>query len=44
MMYDEMEMEMECVGCEHCPHAAVCGELGLFWGCGVWEDSMGEDL
>ena len=46
MMYEEMEMEMgmECEGCVGCPHAAECEALELFWGCGVWEDEMGEDL
>ena len=30
--------------CEGCPHANECGKKELFWGCQVWEDSMGEDL
>ena len=40
----EMVYDLECEGCEDCPFAAVCGEQELFWGCGVWEDMMGEDL
>ena len=52
MMYEgmtvkEMELavfDLECESCEGCPFAAVCGELELFWGCGVWEESMGKDL
>lgn len=31
-------------GCEHCPYAEQCGAEELFWGCGVWEEQMGEDL
>ncbi len=30
--------------CETCPLAAECELHELFWGCGVWEDGMGEDL
>ena len=30
--------------CERCPYAERCGKEELFWGCGVWEASMGEDL
>ena len=47
MTVEEMELavfDLECEDCEYCPFAAVCGEHELFWGCGVWEDSMGEDL
>ena len=29
---------------ETCPLAGACELHELFWGCGVWEDSMGEDL
>ena len=47
MTVEEMELavfDLECEGCESCPFAAVCGEHELWWGCSVWEDSMGEDL
>ena len=52
MMYKKMsvkEMELavfdlECKSCEDCPFATVCGKYELFWGCGIWEESMGEDL
>ena len=30
--------------CEGCPLAAECELHELWWGCGVWEDGMGEDL
>lgn len=30
--------------CYHCPLEDVCGECELYWGCGVWEESMGDDL
>lgn len=30
--------------CEGCPLRATCGRTEAYWGCGVWEDSMGEDL
>lgn len=52
MMYEGMSVEemekmvfdLECKDCKDCPFSAVCGKLELFWGCGVWEESMGEDL
>ena len=31
-------------GCEHCPYAEQCEARELYWGCGVWEEQMGEDL
>jgi hypothetical protein len=35
----------ECEGvCEVCPFAERCGREELYWGCGVWEEMMGEDL
>lgn len=30
--------------CEVCPFADRCGKEELYWGCGVWETAMGEDL
>ena len=30
--------------CEGCPCRERCKAEELFWGCQVWEDSMGEDL
>jgi hypothetical protein len=30
--------------CEGCPYRDRCHSEEIFWGCGVWEDSMGEDL
>ena len=30
--------------CENCPLAEECELHELWWGCGVWEDGMGEDL
>ena len=48
------EMEALFCSCEHgdpdrfceedCTHTDLCDQHELFWGCGVWEDSMGEDL
>ena len=35
---------LECDSCEECPLVNLCEDYELFWGCGVWEDSMGEDL
>ena len=29
---------------EDCPHAELCNSEELHWGCGVWEEAMGEDL
>lgn len=31
-------------GCAHCPYAEQCKARELYWGCGVWEEQMGEDL
>lgn len=30
--------------CEACPFADRCEKEELYWGCGVWEEMMGEDL
>ena len=30
--------------CEKCPYREQCEEEELYWGCSVWEESMGEDL
>jgi len=30
--------------CEVCPFAERCGREELYFGCGVWEEMMGEDL
>lgn len=44
-MYEEYEeMGMELVGCAECEHRYECEALELYWGCGVWEEAMGEDL
>lgn len=37
-------VEMVCSGCADCPFHAQCEEEELWWGCSVWEESMGEDL
>ncbi len=42
-LYEAVDMDCEAC-CERCPYAEQCGQYELFWGCGVWEDSMGEDL
>lgn len=47
MYYERIDTEGICEDvdyCEGCPHRDRCGSEELFWGCGVWEDSMGEDL
>ena len=47
MTVEEMELavfDLECKDCTECPFKEVCSKHELFWGCGVWEDSMGEDL
>lgn len=38
------EFDFSEMSCEACPFRAVCDEYELYWGCSVWEDSMGEDL
>jgi len=45
-MFGEADLtEEDCESiCAVCPFAARCGAEGLFWGCGVWEASMGADL
>ena len=30
--------------CECCPYAEQCQAQQLYWGCGIWEAQMGEDL
>lgn len=30
--------------CAHCPYREECEPKELFWGCGVWETEMGDDL
>ena len=30
--------------CKGCPHRFVCHQEEEFWGCGIWEEEMGEDL
>ena len=30
--------------CEVCPYAGQCDANDLYFGCGVWEVSMGDDL
>jgi hypothetical protein len=30
--------------CEGCPYAEQCQAQQLYWGCGIWEAQMGEDL
>ena len=47
MYYERIEAEgidEEIASSEGCPYRDRCGSEELFWGCGVWEDTMGEDL
>ena len=47
MYYERIEAEGindEIDYCEGCPYRDRCESEELFWGCGVWEDYMGEDL
>lgn len=30
--------------CKHCPYREECNEKEGWWGCGAWEEGMGEDL
>ena len=30
--------------CETCPFAQTCTIAELWWGCGFWEETQGEDL
>lgn len=30
--------------CINCPFNDVCGKIKLFYQCGIWEDSLGENL
>ena len=39
---DGLEPEDWCIG--RCPHAELCEREKIFYSCGVWEESMGEDL
>lgn len=40
----EQADEMLAHGCVGCPHAGVCSDQGLFYGCYWWELYMGDDL
>ena len=42
-MMDAVDYNPE-TACASCPFADRCQREELFWGCGVWEDQMGEDL
>lgn len=43
--WGEALTEAQCDACcEHCPLAQQCEEQELYWGCAVWEESMGDDL
>ena len=47
VMYTRYEEEFyldDYITCRHCPLEDVCGKCELYWGCGVWEESMGDDL
>lgn len=39
-----MEADYDKDWCEGCPVAERCQAEGLYYGCGIWEDEMGEDL
>ena len=30
--------------CAQCPYAKQCKAQGLYYGCGAWEQAMGDDL
>ena len=30
--------------CERCPYAEQCSACEGWWGCGAWEEGMGDDL
>lgn len=30
--------------CERCPYADRCDASEGYWGCGAWEEGMGDDL
>jgi hypothetical protein len=32
------------IACERCPYRDHCHREELWWGCGAWEESMGDDL
>jgi len=32
------------IACERCPYRDRCHREELWWGCGAWEESMGDDL
>lgn len=50
---DEMIEEVACAEereetleryCDRCPYREYCGEKGVFLGCILWEEYMGEEL
>lgn len=40
----EIVLDSDWESCEDCSLCAVCGKHELYWGCTVWEETMGEDL
>lgn len=34
-------IDSETFCCDHCPHSELCDREELYWGCGVWKESMG---
>ena len=44
---EELENEFLETGenvCARCPYRDQCEKEELYWGCGVWETQMGDDL
>lgn len=45
LTYKGEELIEECgSACESCPFKQLCKDVELWWGCGVWEEEMGDDL
>ena len=42
-IYEEVGYDCEAC-CARCPYAQQCSKEEIYWECGVWEDSMGDDL
>ena len=43
-MSDEWTEEKCDEVCDRCPYCGKCYDMGIQFGCPVWEESMGEDL
>lgn len=44
VVFEKGEERSLAEACKSCPAADSCKSLELWWGCGFWEDDLGEDV